>query len=60
MTNVTETKVRALIEEQLGEFRHFAGLPATEIEAMALRITRAIELHLNDGTEVHEAQRNAA
>jgi hypothetical protein len=35
-------QVRAAIEEELGGFRHLAGLPATEIEQMATRITRAI------------------
>jgi hypothetical protein len=46
MERMNEERVRSLIEEQLGEFRHFAGLPAAEIEAMALRITRAIGSYL--------------
>jgi hypothetical protein len=61
MTNVNETNVRELIEEQLGEFRRFAGLPATEIEAMAHRITRAIADYLAEGkVERDEEQRSAA
>lgn len=35
-------RIRATIEEELGGFRAFAGLPATELEAMAERLTRAI------------------
>ena len=35
-------RIRATIEEELGSFRPFADLPATELEAMADRITRAI------------------
>lgn len=35
-------RIRAAIEEELGSFRAFADLPATELEAMAGRITRAI------------------
>jgi hypothetical protein len=35
-------RVRATIEEELGSFRPLADLPATELEAMAERITRAI------------------
>lgn len=34
--------LRATIEEELGSFRHFADLPATEIEDMTARIMRAI------------------
>ena len=34
--------VRTTIEEELGTFRPLADLPATELEAMAERITRAI------------------
>ena len=35
-------RVRAAIEEELGTFRPFADLPATEIEEMAARIARAL------------------
>jgi hypothetical protein len=35
-------RLRATIEEELGSFRAFADLPASELEAMAERITRAI------------------
>ncbi len=35
-------RIRATIEEELGTFRAFADLPATEIEVMSARILRAI------------------
>jgi hypothetical protein len=35
-------RLRATIEDELGSFRAFADLPASELEAMAERITRAI------------------
>ena len=41
-------RIRAAIEEELGTFRHFADLPATEIEAMSARILRAIGSLLGD------------
>ncbi|HMQ95018.1 MAG TPA: hypothetical protein PKA33_09485 [Amaricoccus sp.] len=44
-------KVRETIEEELGSFVQFADLPATEIEAMAVRITRAIAPWLDLGGE---------
>ena len=34
--------IQAAIEEELGSFRLFADLPATEIEAMAARLARAV------------------
>lgn len=34
--------LRTSIEEELGGFRHFADLPATEIEAMATRLVRLV------------------
>lgn len=43
--------IRATIEEELGTFRHFADLPATEIEQMAARITRAIGSLLGEGRD---------
>jgi hypothetical protein len=43
--NIT-ARVRATIEEELGAFRRFADLPATEIEDMAARLVRAIAPHL--------------
>ena len=46
MSEAKNAQIRALIEEQLGELRHFSGLPAAEIEAMALRISRAINDHI--------------
>jgi hypothetical protein len=42
----TSARIRATIEEELGSFRPFADLPATELEAMADRITRAIAPYL--------------
>ena len=36
-------RLRAAIEEELGRFRRFADLPATELETMAARLVRAIE-----------------
>lgn len=35
-------RLRATIEEELGTFRQLAGLPSTEIEEIAARLTRAI------------------
>ncbi len=35
-------RIQAAIEEELGSFRAFADLPATELEAMAARLTRVI------------------
>jgi hypothetical protein len=48
-------RLRATIEEELGRLRHFADLPATELEEMAARLVRAITPHV---TEV--AHRNLA
>jgi hypothetical protein len=42
MTGDSLTRIRAIIEEELGEFRPFGDLPATEIEAMADRLTRTL------------------
>jgi hypothetical protein len=50
-------RVRATIEEELGAFRRFADLPATEIEDMAARLVRAIAPHLAGA--VPEASRAA-
>lgn len=36
------SRLCAVIEEELGGFRALADLPATEIEAMAARLARAI------------------
>ncbi len=35
-------RLRATIEEELGRFRRFADVPATELEEMASRLVRAI------------------
>lgn len=43
MIEQTKTELlRTSIEEELGGFRHFADLPATEIEAMAARLVRLV------------------
>lgn len=43
MTTDTTARIRAILEEELGEFRPFADLSATDIETMAARLTRALE-----------------
>lgn len=50
MTRDSLTRIRAIIEDELGEFRPFADLPVTEIEAMADRLTRTLAPHLATGT----------
>jgi len=52
-------RVCRTLEEELGEFRSFAHLPASEIEAMAARLTRALAPVLAARLDV-EAQRSAA
>lgn len=42
MPTETAARIRQALEEQLGEFRVCAELPATEIEAMAERLARAV------------------
>lgn len=54
----TLARLRAEFEEQLGGYRAFADLPSTEIEAMAERLTRAVEPFLND--EPFSSQKTAA
>jgi hypothetical protein len=49
----------AILEEELGEFRPFADLPASEIEAMAARLVRALTPVLA-GATVMEERRTAA
>ena len=44
-------RLRATIEEELGRFRRFADVPATELEAMAARLVRAIEPLIADASE---------
>jgi hypothetical protein len=61
MSEASTVQVRSAIEEQLGEIRQFADMPAKEIETIALRLTRSIEGFLRErctvcGTE----QRSAA
>ena len=48
-------RLRATIEEELGAFRRFADLPATEIEDMAARLVRAIAPHLAGAEEASRA-----
>lgn len=52
-------RVRETIEEELGSFAQFAHLPATEIEGMAVRITRAIAPWLDAGDGEVESIRAA-
>ena len=40
--NDMTARLRATIEEELGMFRRFADVPATELEEMAARLVRAI------------------
>lgn len=42
----------ATIEEELGTFRRFEGVPSTELEDMAARIARAVAPLLIGDTEV--------
>lgn len=39
-------RVRATIEEELGQLRHSAHLPASALEEMAARLTRALAPYL--------------
>lgn len=48
-------RVRAAIEDELGSFRAFADLPATDLEMMAERITRTIAPMIAQGPH-HEAE----
>ncbi|MEM8570422.1 MAG: hypothetical protein AAGG56_05870 [Pseudomonadota bacterium] len=61
MSDVVETRVRALVEEQLAEIRYLSSVPAAEIEAIAYRITQAIGEYINaQGQLVDEPQEDAA
>lgn len=53
------TRAQAILEEELGEFRAFADLSASEIETIAARLTRALEPLLL-ALPVDEPHRNAA
>lgn len=55
----TTARLAALIEEELGNFRAFADLPATEIETMARRLARAVEPALAPAA-APDARRSAA
>jgi len=55
----TEALIRAVLEEELGEFRPFAALTAAEIEAMAARLARVLAPALERGRE-GDARRSAA
>ncbi|MBA3325593.1 MAG: hypothetical protein H0T41_10180 [Rhodobacteraceae bacterium] len=52
-------RARGILEEELCEFRPLADLPASEIEAMAARRTRALAPMLAGHSDV-EAPRSAA
>ncbi len=41
-TTDLSAQVRAILEEELSEFRAFADLPASGIEIIAARLTRAL------------------
>lgn len=41
-TTDTLARARAILEEELGEFRAFADLPTSELEAMSARLVRAL------------------
>ncbi len=58
--NTITARVRARIEEELGGFRAFADLPSTEIEAIAERLTRALEPYLAAAPAAEEATQAAA
>lgn len=49
-------RIRAAIEEELGTFRAFADLPATEIEAMSARILRAIGSLVAEAADAPESR----
>jgi hypothetical protein len=53
-------RIRATIEEELGAFRQFAELPATEIEEMAARLARALAPFLADVAAAQVQRRTAA
>ena len=57
-SNDVSFKVRAILEEELGEFRAFADVPASGIEEMAARLTRALSPVLE--APVRERRRTAA
>lgn len=42
MTNDNLSRACAILEEELGEIRQFADLPASEIETIAARLVRAL------------------
>ncbi len=42
MTNHNLSRACAILEEELGEIRQFADFPASEIEAIAARLARAL------------------
>ena len=41
-SNILLTRIAAVVEEELGNLRAFADLPATELEAVATRLVRAL------------------
>lgn len=56
-------RIRVAIEEELGSFRAFADLPATDLETMAERITRVIApivAHVGDEAETRIRESRAA
>ncbi len=57
-TSQISVQIRAILEEELGEFRAFADLPATTIEAMAAQLARALAPVMAP-VQDHESQRAA-
>ncbi len=45
-------RLRATIEEELGSFRRFSHLPATEIEEMAARLVQSVLPFVEDAERV--------
>ncbi len=41
-SNTRLTRIAAIVEEELGNVRAFADLPATELESIATRIVRVL------------------
>lgn len=60
MPNEHALRLRQVIEEQLGEFRACAHLPATEIEAMAERLARTVAPLMGQIRPVTVAENQAA
>lgn len=60
MSSTVMAQVCAILEEELGESRPLANLPASEIEAIAARLARALEPVLEPALEPAAAERRTA